>query len=120
MIVAVLFLCEQGMAMLGKDEKTGKVPMWSYVLFVGFHVPTWVYTAVHRLKDMVTGVTVADEVSPGWWVGGRYGGKLGRTWAGIIDLTCEFPESCVGATLDSYLLVRCWDGVPPTPQQLED
>jgi len=118
-IVAMLFRLEQGMAILGKDDLTGEVPAWSYALFVGFHFPTWLYTRLHRIKDGFTGVNVADEVVPGWWIAGRYGGELGRAWAGIVDLTCEFPESCAGSQPGSYLLIRCWDGVPPTADQLE-
>mmetsp|Transcript_112367 Transcript_112367/g.324595 ORF Transcript_112367/g.324595 Transcript_112367/m.324595 type:complete len:267 (+) Transcript_112367:103-903(+) len=118
-IIAVLFWCERGMSILGKDPSTGQVPAWSYTLFAGFHFPTWLYTCVQRLRDRRVGVAVADEVAPGWWLGGRYGHELGRSWAGIIDLTCEFPETCQRASNDSYLLVRCWDGVPPTAVQLE-
>mmetsp|Transcript_34593 Transcript_34593/g.98423 ORF Transcript_34593/g.98423 Transcript_34593/m.98423 type:complete len:267 (-) Transcript_34593:141-941(-) len=118
-IIAILFWCEWGMFLLGKDEATGQVPAWSYTLFAGFHFPTWLYTSVQRLKDRAAGVAVADEVAPGWWLGGRYGNELGRSWAGIVDLTCEFPENCLRASSESYLLVRCWDGVPPTAKQLE-
>mmetsp|Transcript_48613 Transcript_48613/g.104714 ORF Transcript_48613/g.104714 Transcript_48613/m.104714 type:complete len:258 (+) Transcript_48613:163-936(+) len=118
-IIAALFRAQIGMSLLGKDEKTGQVPLWSYVVFVGFHFPTWLYTALQARKDRFLGIHVADEVAPGFWLGGRYGNELGRTWDGIIDLTCEFPEKARGATPDSYLLVRCWDGVPPTPDELE-
>lgn len=116
--IAVLFRLRRGMGMLGKDA-SGQVPWWSYVCFVGFHFPTWLYTRVHRLMDEFKGINAADEVAPGWWVGGRYGHTLGRTWAGVVDLTCEFPETCCLLDADSYMLLRCWDGVPPTPEQLE-
>jgi len=119
-LIAALFCLGQGMAILGKDEVTGEVPAWSYVLFVGFHFPTWLYTKVHSIKDRLTGVPVAHEVAPGWWVGGRYGDQLGRAWAGVVDLTCEFPERCKLSAPDSYHLLRCWDGVPPHPEQLEE
>lgn len=118
-IIAMLFKMEVGMGMLGKNEITGKVPIWSYVLFAGFHLPTWLYTTVHKFQDSIKGVAAADKVLEGWWIGGRYGGELGRKWAGIVDLTCEFPESCQGIDAESYLLLRCWDGVPPTTEQLE-
>lgn len=119
-LIAILFRCERGMDMLAKDASTGRVPLWSYACFAGFHFPTWLYTSVQHMKDKVNGVAVADEVAPGWWLGGRYGAELGKTWAGIVDLTCEFPETCRGANAEAYLLVRCWDGVPPTPLQLEE
>jgi len=61
-IIAVLFWCERGMSILGKDPSTGQVPAWSYTLFAGFHFPTWLYTCVQRLRDRRVGVAVADEV----------------------------------------------------------
>mmetsp|Transcript_126412 Transcript_126412/g.393427 ORF Transcript_126412/g.393427 Transcript_126412/m.393427 type:complete len:252 (-) Transcript_126412:108-863(-) len=119
-IIAVLFRMEQGMSILGKDEVTGEVPAWSYILFAGFHFPTWLYTRIRHLHDRFLGIAAADEVAPGWWLGGRYGGELGRRWAGIVDLTCEFPEGCAPCVHGAYLLLRCWDGVPPTAHQLEE
>eukprot|EP00928_Gymnodinium_smaydae_P063166 TRINITY_DN46834_c0_g1_i1.p1 TRINITY_DN46834_c0_g1~~TRINITY_DN46834_c0_g1_i1.p1 ORF type:complete len:261 (+),score=58.35 TRINITY_DN46834_c0_g1_i1:113-895(+) len=119
LLIAVLFKLEWGMALLGKCEKSGEVPLWSYIMFAGFHFPTWAYTKVTGMKDKSLNIAVADEVAPGWWLGGRYAGALGKKWAGIVDLTCEFPEGCVGASSDAYLLLRCWDGVPPMVEQLE-
>jgi hypothetical protein len=53
----------------------------------------------------------------GWWLGGRYSHLLGRRWDGIIDLTVEFPEYAEG---DKYMCIPLWDGLPPTPAQLEE
>eukprot|EP00933_Yihiella_yeosuensis_P038128 TRINITY_DN32087_c0_g1_i1.p1 TRINITY_DN32087_c0_g1~~TRINITY_DN32087_c0_g1_i1.p1 ORF type:complete len:295 (-),score=40.06 TRINITY_DN32087_c0_g1_i1:96-980(-) len=117
-VIAVLFKLGVGMSLLGKDPRNGRVPLWSYGIFMGFHVPTWLYTRLHHLKDRLYKVPPATEVEPGWWVGGRYGAELEKQWAGTIDLTCEFPEGCAKTT-EQYLLVPCWDGVPPTPEMLE-
>lgn len=114
--IAALFNLQVGMTLLGKDADSGQLPMWSYFMFASFHTPTYLYTRVQRIRDGRMGVAVADEVEPGWWVGGRYAHELGRRWAGTIDLTCEFPETCAQ---ERYMLLRCWDGVPPTPEQLE-
>ena len=54
---------------------------------------------------------------PGWWIGGKFGDRLKKKWAVTIDLTCEFPEACREVT-GEYLLLPCWDGVPPTPAQI--
>lgn len=116
-VIALLFNLRLGMSILGKDPVSGSVPLWSYVLFFGFHGPTFLYTKIQRERDRKSGVAPADEVEPGWWVGGRYSNELGKRWAGNIDLTCEFPET---STQDRYLLIECWDGVPPTPDQLEE
>lgn len=117
-LFALLFNLGFGMHVLGKDPKTGAVPLWSYVLFLAFHAPTWLYTKAQKLKDSYARVPVASEVESGWWVGGRYASELGKHWAGTLDMTCEFPEGCA-ATTDKYLLLPCWDGNPPQPDALE-
>ena len=61
---------------------------------------------------------MASEVQPGWWVGGCYAYQLNKKWAGIVDLTVEFPEKCRNDTL-RYLCLPTWDGVPCSPEQLE-
>jgi len=124
--IACLFKLEKGMRFIGKNSKNGKIPWWSYVLWFPFHVPTIVYTYMHTklgsYKDKSNNrnilVPVASEVQKGWWVGGCYSHELNKDWGGIIDLTVEFPERCISRT-KNYLLVPTWDGVPPTPTQLE-
>jgi len=127
--IAFLFKIERGMGLLGKDSKRGEIPYWSYLVFFPFHIPTMLYTHVHtkmstRKGNDATGkskfekVPVASEVQPGWWVGGCYSHELNKEWGGVIDLTVEFPESCINRTED-YLLISCWDGVPPDTIRLE-
>ena len=128
-LIAVLFKLEVGMGLIGKNKKTGNIPTWSYVLFFPFHIPTLIYTHIHTLagthkveKDgkMVSEVVpVASEVQPGWWVGGCYAHLLKKDWGAVIDLTVEFPESCIKRTRE-YLSLPTWDGVPATPAQLEE
>lgn len=129
-VIAALFKMERGMGMIGKDGKTGQIPSWSYFLFFPFHFPSMLYTYIHTRKGSYkthtpTGETrrekvpVASEVQPGWWVGGCYAHELDRDWAGIIDLTVEFSERCYDRT-EAYMLVPTWDGVPATPEQLEE
>eukprot|EP00927_Polykrikos_kofoidii_P044184 TRINITY_DN38220_c0_g1_i1.p1 TRINITY_DN38220_c0_g1~~TRINITY_DN38220_c0_g1_i1.p1 ORF type:complete len:304 (+),score=26.76 TRINITY_DN38220_c0_g1_i1:180-1091(+) len=117
-LIFLLFHLRMGMQLLGKNPATGAVPLWSYVVFIGFHGPTWLYTWVQRRRDRSSGVPPASEVERGWFVGGRFAEELGWHWAGIVDLTCEFPEGCAAST-DEYLLLPCWDGVPPEPEWLE-
>jgi protein-tyrosine phosphatase len=130
-VIAVLFKMEFGMRILGKNPKTGQIPKWSYVVFFPFHIPTLLYTHIHTLygthktMDQNTGmvvyakVPVATEVQPGWWVGGWYAHELDKDWAAVIDLTVEFPETCIDRTR-AYLSLPTWDGVPATPEQLEE
>jgi hypothetical protein len=49
-IIAILFKLEKGMYLIGKDPKTGEIPLWSYVVFFPFHLPTLAYTYVHTKK----------------------------------------------------------------------
>lgn len=130
-LIAVLFKLEMGMGMIGKDRKTGSIPVWSYVVFAPFHVPTMLYTHIHTLygthiatakeneKSRKEHVPVASLVQPGWYVGGCYAHQLNKDWAAVIDLTVEFPESCINRTKE-YLSLPTWDGVPCTPAQLEE
>lgn len=124
-VIAVLFKLEIGMGILGKNRTTGTIPKWSYVVFFPFHIPTLIYTHIHTLhgkhgKKPHKHVPVATEVQPGWWVGGWYAHELNKEdgWAGVIDLTVEFPETCMDHTR-AYLSLPTWDGVPCTPAQLE-
>jgi protein-tyrosine phosphatase len=129
-VIAVLFKMEFGMHILGKDKKTGQIPRWSYIVFFPFHIPTLIYTHIHTLycthktkdkdgKVVYENVPVASEVQPGWWVGGWYAHELNKDWAAVIDLTVEFPETCIDRTR-AYLSLPTWDGVPATPEQLEE
>jgi protein-tyrosine phosphatase len=128
--IAVLFKCEVGMGLLGKDRKTGHIPWWSYVVYFPFHLPTILYTHVHtrisrhkmRRADGTFGlevVPVANQVQPGWWVGGCYAHELDKDWAAVVDLTVEFPESCIKRTA-AYLSMPTWDGVPCSAMQLNE
>jgi len=122
--IAVLFKLRRGMSLLGKNRVKGTVPLWSYLLYAPFHIPTYLYTYIHtkrglQLKDGErVPVPVASEVQPGLWVGGVYSDQLGKQWAGVIDATSEFPERC-RTTTKRYLCLPTWDGVPATPKQLE-
>jgi len=117
-LIAACFVLRVGMPLIGKSTRTGQVPWWSYVIFWGFHLPTWLYTDLHTRHSVSRGTPVATEVVPGWWIGGRFGDRLKKKWAVTVDLTCEFPEACREVT-GEYLLLPCWDGVPPTPAQIE-
>ena len=49
----------------------------------------------------------------------RYARELNMKWAGIVDLTVEFPELCIDQT-DEYLSIPAWDGVPAIPSKIEE
>ena len=125
-LIAACFVLRVGMPLIGKSAKTGQVPWWSYVIFWGFHLPTWLYTDLHTRHSVSTGTPVATEVVPGWWIGGRFGDRLKKKWAVTIDLTCEFPEACREVTGPSALppppcvsnpLPRALPSLSPSPTQ---
>mmetsp|Transcript_32801 Transcript_32801/g.104504 ORF Transcript_32801/g.104504 Transcript_32801/m.104504 type:complete len:255 (+) Transcript_32801:89-853(+) len=120
-LFAGLFVARVGMGILGKQRAAGVVPWWSYLVWAPFHSFTYLYTYFHTLHSEAHGTPVATEVAPGWWIGGRYAHwrMPERRWAATIDLTCEFPEGSIRNT-SNYLLTPCWDGVPPTPAQIEE
>ena len=60
-LIAACFLLRVGMPLIGKSAKTGQVPWWSYVIFWGFHLPTWLYTELHTRHSVSTGTPVATE-----------------------------------------------------------
>ena len=72
-----LFQLRNGMGLVGKDLQKGEIPVWSYVLWFPFHIPTLIYTYFHTrfgtqlARDVKTGKTlkipvpVASEVLPG-------------------------------------------------------
>lgn len=119
-IIAILFKLEVGMKYIGKDRTNGQIPLWSKIIYFPFHTPTRLYTYVHSLQDKKKKIPVASEVQPGWYVGGCYGHELQeKQWAGVIDLTVEFPETTIQKTY-SYLSIPTWDGIPASPEQLEE
>ena len=84
--IAVMFKLKRGMGLIGKDKIKGTIPLWSYILWFPFHIPTYAYTYVHtkmgRMKPLAKDseskkddkvakvpVPVASEVQPGWWDG---------------------------------------------------
>ena len=129
-LISILFKLEWGMGMMGKNKKTGQIPMWSYFVYFPFYLPTMLYTYIHTIQGSTkveteggliksVKVPVASEVQSGWWVGGCYADELDKDWGGIVDLTVEFPERCRNRS-QSYLSCPAWDGVPATPAQLEE
>jgi protein-tyrosine phosphatase len=138
-IIAILFKCEIGMKFIGKNQVNGQIPIWSYILFFPFHIPTKIYTYLHSLQDRNKHIPMASEIIPGWYLGGCYGHLLTSSststsidsnnttneqdqpmeWLAVIDLTVEFPESTIHHT-KQYLSMPTWDGIPASPQQLED
>jgi len=117
-LIAVLFKMERGMGLIGKDKKTGQIPLWSKIIFFPFHIPTLIYTYIHTRMHEKT-VPVASEVIPNWWVGGCYSHEIDTDWAAVIDLTVEFPETTINRT-KGYMSVPTWDGVPASPAQLDE
>jgi rhodanese-related sulfurtransferase len=113
--IAMMFLYRTR-PILGK--KDGVIPLWSYIIFAPFHIPSLLYTAVH---SFVSPVPYASEVLPGFWVGSKYGDRITQVkkWDLTVDITCEFTESCLDTTT-KYVNIPVWDGTPPSTAQIEE
>lgn len=83
-LITALFVSRRGEWVIGKNAQTGTVPLWSFLVFFPFHLPTWLYTSVHTEISKRKGVPVASEVAPGWWIGGCYAAQLERRWAATV------------------------------------
>ena len=71
LLIGVLFKLRLGCWLLMKDRRSGTIPALSYLLWMPFHLPTWLYTYVHTMLGRAHGIKVADEVVTDFWVGGR-------------------------------------------------
>jgi len=101
--------------LLGKNQKTGRFPLWSWILF-------WPYHTGLRLKLLLEQTCVNDEpvlnelkeTQPGWFIGGwpRRPDELPPTPAAVIDVTCELPRTCPKDT--PYRCVPTWDTTGPS------
>mmetsp|Transcript_13751 Transcript_13751/g.18341 ORF Transcript_13751/g.18341 Transcript_13751/m.18341 type:complete len:250 (+) Transcript_13751:40-789(+) len=123
LIITIAFAVNRGARWIGKNERTGQLPLWSMCVWFGFCGPTWLYTMLHQcLGKRWKKIPEATEIFDGWWLGGRYADLVRERpsrFAGILDLTCELPERLRDST-DSYKLVPVWDGTPPKPDEIED
>ena len=113
-IIFIAFQVECGMRMIGKDKSTGRIPIYSQIVFAPFLLPTRAitYAYLNSKKD-----ASPTQIMPGWWIGGCQANKYRKHWSGIVDLTNELPEACFS---DHYHLVPCWDGNPPSAEQIEE
>jgi len=124
--IAILFRLRSGMSLIGKNPKTGQIPLWSYVIYFPFHFPTRLYAIMmgyYRGSFSKNKTPLATEIEKGFWIGGRSCHKMKSNnndkivWSSIVDLTVEFPESC---ECKAYLNIPLWDGNPPTKESVEE
>jgi hypothetical protein len=67
--IAVLYNARCGEWVIGKDVRTGQIPWWSYLVWGGYFLPTWLHTWGQTLVSKKSGTPVASEVVEGWWIG---------------------------------------------------
>jgi len=66
--IALGFFLHRGMKLIGKNSKTGYIPLWSYLLYWPFYIPTTLYTFLHTLIGIYLPshqVPVVSQVLPG-------------------------------------------------------
>ena len=114
--LAVLFRLRKGAALIGKDPATGKIPLWSYLVFAPFHLTNFLYLGAMLIARRE--VPSVSEVLPGLWIGGvkSYDVSSHRVWQAVVDLTNEFPEL---SRRKKYLNLQVFDGNAPTLAQLD-
>ena len=94
---------------IGKDPKTGQVPLWSWIVWGPFHLTNRFFVSLAKLNHShANNLEVATEVWPGWYLGGWYSSELGIRFTAVVDLCCELPER---AETDKYMCCANWDGM---------
>jgi len=88
-IIAILVCLQRGQTILGKDQKSGNIPRWSYILFFTYYIPTYTST---WLANNRKGAEAATEVYPGYYIGGCNSYQVQKRWAVVVDLCCEWSK----------------------------
>jgi len=101
-------------SIIGKNVVTGKLPLWSYIVFWPFHATNFIAILAKRFFFR-RHVPFASEIRPGLWIGGLYSNFRDEKWQGVVDLTTEFSER---SKSKEYLCIPIWDGTPPTLEQI--
>lgn len=118
LLFAMLFRLRIGDGMVGKRKTTGKVPLWSFVVFWPFHCTNYAYLYLSKYTFRLK-VENATEILPNWWIGGCFAYTVEAdigAWYAVVDLTTEFPERC---STKRYLNIPTWDGNAPSAENIE-
>jgi hypothetical protein len=98
----------------------GSRPIWSWIILWPYFSLVYASYWVHRFfSSRNPGIA---EVVPGLWFSRRPAGREAHAavlrWAGVLDLTAEFPKASVDT--DAYRCLPLLDGTEPTEAQLRD
>lgn len=104
-MISLLVWVRRGSWLIGKDPKTGQLPLWSMVLWWPFHGCNRLFAQIAKYRHRGE---VATEVFQGYYVGGWFSNELEVNWEAVVDLTAELPELC---KTENYLNLGTWDGV---------
>merc|ERR1719513_306096 len=77
-IIAVLVYLQRGQSLLGKEQRSGKIPWWSYIIFGTYYLPTYTTTWLSHWRNGPK--LAATEVYPGYYIGGCNSYKLQKRW----------------------------------------
>jgi protein-tyrosine phosphatase len=133
--LGVLFRLRIWAWVVGKTPR-GVIPLWSYILWWGFHLGNAVFVrGAHYFRRLrQPKLLAASEVVPGFYVGGWFVDEIEprvsarrrnpRTedealWAAVVDLTTELPERSRAAGGAEYLNLPVWDGNAPSIKQMD-
>lgn len=74
----------RGHWLLGKDTKTGQIPLWLTLFWAPVHLAKTVLKskAFSKVMGKKRNAEGATEIIPGWWVGGRTADDVGQKFQG--------------------------------------
>ncbi|MCY2963006.1 MAG: phosphatase, partial [Planctomycetota bacterium] len=104
--------------LLGK-RRDGTLPVWSWLLFLPYHL---VIRLIWHIARLTVNEPAYNQARDDLFVGRRLlGGELDAVISAVdnyVDLTSEFTEPAKIRALPSYLCCPILDGGAPSPEQL--
>eukprot|EP00466_Bigelowiella_natans_P015980 jgi/Bigna1/67899/fgenesh1_pg.4_\ len=119
--IGVLGMLHVGNEILGKNSKTGQLPLWSLILFFPFHTLNHILVRMkYGIEKNIKGNPPANKILDNLYVGSLFSQEIADggnfRWEAVVDLTAEFSELC---DCKRYLNLPVHDGNPPTLEQFD-
>jgi len=121
LMLGVMMMLQVGDEVVGKDRKTGQVPVWSLISFAPFHSLNYLLVRMKNTYLLCRGYPQTNKVSDNLYVGNLFSQDWadanGVKWRAVVDLTTEFSERC---RCEHYLNIPVHDGNPPSSAQFAE
>lgn len=104
-------------AQLFGKRSDGKLPLWSWIVFLPLHaLNLLLWHSIRLLSSEPSQNTVTDRLV----VGRRLlANEVEGSFDNYVDLTCEFPEPATIGKSPCYVLFPLLDGSAPSPEALQ-